>query len=340
MIDKYKKGRIVNAPLRIGMLGCAATAESAMFNAIAQGAPITVAAVAARDPARAQDYALQRNIPAVFASYEALLAEADIDAIYVPLPNALHHRWVLAALAAGHHVLCEKPIAIDAARATEMVCAAEERGLLLVEAFHWRAHPLAQRIAQLARRLGPIEHLECWFNIQAGLLPADDIRMTRATGGGNLLDMGCYCVNFLRMIAGDEVTVTSAEARTLGEVDGAICAQFQLPGGGSAILRTSMDQPEAMSSGAHIRGRDGSLSVENPFLPSLTSDPMWKSRITLETPGETTTEYAEEHSSYYHQAVAFERLVRSGDFLPSPARDGIANMAVLDAIREAAGLAE
>jgi predicted dehydrogenase len=333
-------GGIVEAPLRIGMLGCAEIAESAMFKAIEQGAPITVAAVAARDPARADAYASQWGVPKVYMSYEALLAEAAVDAIYVPLPNALHCRWVLAALAAGRHVLCEKPIAIDASQAEEMVAAAEERGLLLVEAFHWRSHPVATRLAALASELGAIEHLECWFELPGGLVPVGDIRMMRATGGGSLLDMGGYCVNFMRMVVGDDVSVVSAEARMLGEVDGAISAEILLPGGGSASLRTSMDRPGgALSSGARIRGSNGSLSVENPFLPSLSTDPAWKSRITVEASGATTIEEISERSSYYHQAVAFERRVRLGDYAPCPARDGIANMRVLDAIREAAGLA-
>lgn len=326
-------------PLRIGMLGCAAIAESAMFGAIAQGAPITVTAVAARNTERARDYAHRWNIPAAYPGYEALLAEAQVDAIYVPLPNALHHHWVLAALEAGHHVLCEKPIAVNAAQAAEMVAAAEERGLLLVEAFHWRAHPVAERIAALASRLGPIQTIECWFELPGGAIPADDIRMTWALGGGNLLDMGGYCVNLVRLIGGDDVSVTAAQARMLGAVEGAFSAQLRLPGGGTANIRASMDVPGiALSSGALIHGSKGSLMVENPFLPGFASGPEWLSRITFKTGDETFIEEIADRSSYFHQATAFEQRVRSGNFVPSPARDGIANMRVMDAVRNAAGL--
>lgn len=316
------------APIRIGMLGGAIIAEHAIFNAIGEGAPLNVVAVAARDADRAAGYARQWHIPNVYPSYAALLAEADVDAVYVPLPNELHHRWVIAALEAGHHVLCEKPIAISAREAADMADTAEARGLLLMEAFHWRAHPVARRLAELVGEgaIGEIEHIDCWFDISRHYLLPNDIRLSPEMGGGSLLDEGCYCANLVRLLAG-EPTVVSASAKMLPEgVDGAVTAELALPNGGAATIRTDMTLPgETVGCGATIRGTKGVVRVDNPFLPG------WGSRIMI---GDRVEEMPTT-SSYYHQAVAFAKLLREGPHVPSPARDSVANMRVLDAIRAA-----
>lgn len=323
--------------VRIGMLGCAITAERTMFLPMQEGAAITVAAVAARDPARAADYTRENGIPAVFPSYEALLAEADVDAVYVPLPNALHHRWVLAALEAGRHVLCEKPLAVDARQAAEMVAMAEERGLLLVEAFHWRHHPLALRLAELVGggAIGPIETIDCWFEIGEGNLLPDDIRLSPELGGGSLLDEGCYCIDLIRFLGGGEPSVVRAEGVRLDEgVDGSMRATLALPGGGAARLRCSMMLPDReLVAGARIVGGRGSIDVDFPFLPSFGG------RIALNLDGETRVETSASRSSWFYQAEAFAALLRqcAAAAVPSPARSGIANMRLLDDIRAAAG---
>ena len=315
------------------MLGGAIIAQHAIFNAIAEGAPIAVTSVAARDADRAADYARQWNIPHVYPSYAALLAEAEIDAVYVPLPNALHHRKVLAAIEAGHHVLCEKPIALNAREATDMVEAAEAHGLLLVEAFHWRAHPVAKRLEALVAggAIGAVTHIDCWFDISRSFLLPNDIRLSPELGGGSLLDEGCYCVNLVRLLAG-EPTVVSARTKMLAEgVDGAISAELALPGGVTATIRTDMTLAgETVGCGATVTGTGGTIVVVNPFLPG------WGSSIAITDANGTCSEEMPTASSYFYQAEAFADLVRRGPHLPSPARDSIANMRVLDAIREAA----
>src|SRR5207247_77773 len=173
----------------------------------------TVLAVAARDPERARRFAARHGIPRVHPSYDALLADAEIDAIYNPLPNSLHAPWTIRALAAGKHVLCEKPFAANAAEAEEMARAAERAGRVLVEAFHWRYHPLFARVRAIldAGEVGQVRHLEAHFCIPLPL--PNDIRYRKDLAGGALMDTGCYTVSVLRHLAGAEPEVERAPRR-------------------------------------------------------------------------------------------------------------------------------
>ena len=139
-------------PLRIGTLGAARIAPAALVRPARAVADAELTAVAARDPQRAEKFAAQARVPKVHRSYDDLLADPDLDAIYNPLPNGLHAEWTLKALAAGKHVLCEKPFTANATEAEEVAAAAERSGLVVMEAFHYRYHPLAQRLHELARR--------------------------------------------------------------------------------------------------------------------------------------------------------------------------------------------
>jgi predicted dehydrogenase len=175
-----------------------------------------VAGIAARDKARAEAFGLRHGIPTAYGSYDELLADPDVDAVYNPLPNSLHARWTLAAIAAGKHVLCEKPFASNAAQATQVADAAEASGLVVMEAMHYRYHPLVRRLRELVTggELGPVQHIQAWttFIIE----DPDDIRYDYDLAGGALMDGGCYAIDCLRMLAGAdsgaEITVTGALA--------------------------------------------------------------------------------------------------------------------------------
>ena len=157
-----------------------------------------MAAVAARDKSRADAFALRHGIPAAYGSYEDMLADPDIDAIYNPLPNSLHGPWTLRAIAAGKHVLCEKPFASNADEAAQVADAAAASGLVVMEAMHYRYHPLTRRLSELVAELGPVQHLQCWTSF--AIKDPDDIRYDFDLGGGALMDGGCYAIDCLRLL--------------------------------------------------------------------------------------------------------------------------------------------
>src|SRR6202043_2465089 len=157
-------------------------------------------AVAARDRSRAEAFAARYSVPTIHDSYEALLADPSLDAVYIPLPNALHAQWTLAALEAGKHVLCEKPFTSNAAQAREVAAAAQGSGLVVMEAFHYRYHPLARRMSELVHggQLGRIRQVSVAFCFP--LLRRSDIRYDFGLAGGALMDAGCYAVHCLRLL--------------------------------------------------------------------------------------------------------------------------------------------
>jgi predicted dehydrogenase len=146
--------------LRVGTLGAARITPAALIKPARQVPEMTVTAVAARDPARAREFAAKHGIAVVHDSYEALIADPEIDAVYNPLPNSLHAPWTLRAIAAGKHVLCEKPFTSNEAEAQEVAAAAKSAGLVVVEAFHYRYHPLARRMLDAVAEIGKLRHVE------------------------------------------------------------------------------------------------------------------------------------------------------------------------------------
>ncbi len=193
--------------VRIGVLGAARIAPAALLKPARNVARAEVVAIAARDPARAEKFATKHGVPAVFADYMALIDAPDIDAIYNPLPNGLHAQWTTAALEAGKHVLCEKPLTANAAEAEQLGAVAQRTGRVLMEAFHWRYHPLAQRMVEIVRggELGPLRHVSASLCFPLPLF--SDIRYRYDLGGGALMDAGCYTVHIVRTLGGEEPEV-------------------------------------------------------------------------------------------------------------------------------------
>ena len=198
-------------PIRIGILGAASIAPMALIRPARRVPDAVVAAVAARDEARAARFADKHGIARVHPSYAALLADPEPDAIYNPLPNSLHCEWTLRALEAGKHVLCEKPLASNAEEAERMAKAATNAGRVLVEAFHWRYHPLADRMREIVTsgELGPIRHVEASFCVP--MIRRGDIRYRWDLGGGATMDLGCYAINMVRTLAGAEPEVVCCD---------------------------------------------------------------------------------------------------------------------------------
>ena len=321
------------APLRFGILGAANIAPMALIRPAARILPdATVVAVAARDPERAQHFATRHGIPRVHPTYEALLADPDVEAVYNPLPNSLHREWTIRALEAGKHVLCEKPFAANAAEAQEMADAAVRTGKVLVEAFHYRYHPLFARMRAVldAGELGAVEHLEANFVIP--LIRTNDIRWRKDLAGGGLMDTGCYTVSLLRHLAGAEPEVVRADARwTTGGVDRWLGADLRFPDGRTARLTCGLLAAEVIRITARVRGTQGSLWVLNPIAPQFFH------RLRVVTPAGTRAERVAGEASYDCQLRAFVAAVRQGTPVPTHPADAVANMRVIDAIYAAAG---
>ena len=194
-------------------LGAAKIAPAALIRPARAVPDVDVVSVAARDPERARHYADKHGIERVHPTYEALVEDPDVDAIYNPLPNGLHGRWTLAAIAAGKHVLCEKPFTANANEAAIVARAGDESGLTVMEAFHYRHHPLAARMREVVEQglIGGVRHIEAWMCFP---LPfRKDIRYRLDLAGGATMDAGCYAINMIRLMAASEPEVVSARAK-------------------------------------------------------------------------------------------------------------------------------
>ncbi|MFT5576603.1 MAG: putative dehydrogenase [Bermanella sp.] len=325
--------------LKIGMLGAARIGYFGLIKPAGEISELSIAAVAARDPNRAQRYAAKHGIPLAHESYEALLADPSIDAIYNPLPNALHCQWSIRALEAGKHVLCEKPIASNASEAREMAAAAHRNGRVLMEAFHYRFHPLAARMCELVPLLGKIEHIDVGMCIPLPM--TKDIRFNYALGGGATMDVGAYTCNILRLLAAasgkdalqQAPSVVSAKAKLLGEnVDRAMRAELRWEDGTTGLIENSLLSSKLFRLSAKVRGSAGSMSILNPVAPQIYN------HISLNIDGKKSRERVVGKASYTYQLEEFARRIRSGEN-NSDLTDAIANMSLIDSIYSAAGLA-
>lgn len=321
-------------PVRIGILGCARIAKAALLNVRPLVPEIEVAAIASRDGARAAAYAAEHGIARSFDSYEAMLGDRDIEAIYNPLPNSLHAEWSIKALEAGKAVLCEKPLASNAAEAAAIVAAAERTGGVLVEAFHYRYHPVAARILDIVRggRIGRIVSLDAGLRIPGRLLTADNIRFQHDLAGGATMDVGAYCINALRLVTGHEPVVESASAELFApDIDGAMTARLAFPGGVTASFDCSLQAGE-LGAWLRIKGENGDIDAANPFLPHMGH------AIAVSAGGTTTTETLDKTPTYAFQARAFAATIRHGAPILTTGADGVANMQVIDSVYRAAGM--
>ena len=322
---------MAHEPLRVGILGAARIAPTALLQPARRVGEATVVAVAARDAARAQAFATRHGIPRVHASYEALLADPAVEAVYNPLPNSLHAAWTIRALEVGKHVLCEKPFAADAREAEAMAAAAAHAGRVLMEAFHYRYHPLFARMRGVldAGELGAVRHLEATFCIP--ILRRDDIRWRADLAGGALMDTGCYTMSLLRHLARAEPEVVSARAIwTRAGVDRWLTADLRFPGGRTARLTCALLSATLIRVSARVVGDAGTLGVINPIAPQF----FHRLRVTT-TAGRRVERVAGE-PTYDGQLRAFVAAVRDGTPFPTDPRDAVANMRAIDAVYAAA----
>ncbi len=320
-------------PLRVGVLGAARITPMALLSPARLLPEVEIAAVAARDPERARRFAKRHGIARVLPDYKSIIDDPEIDAIYNPLPNSHHCEWTIRALEAGKHVLCEKPLASNAEEARRMTEAAERSERLLMEAFHWRHHPLAARMREIVTdgTLGRIRHIEA--SLCVPILAPGDIRYRYDLSGGALMDLGGYTVNMVRHLAGDEPTVVSADVRLSGpDVDRWAQAELAFTDGRSGRITCSLLSSTLLRIAVRVVGEDGRLDVFNPLAPQI------HHRLTVRSGGRKRHERVRGESSYTCQLRAFVASLRSGVSPSTDGRDGIANMVVIDAIYRAAGL--
>jgi predicted dehydrogenase len=229
--------------VRFGVLGAARVLLTGLVQPARAVPAADIRALASRTPGKARRVAAQHGIPAIFDSYEALLAQPDIDAIYIALPPALHPEWAQRALQAGKHVLCEKPLAPNAAAAAEMANCAERHGLVLAEGMHVRYLTALRRQRSMIAggELGRLRHVDATFRMPSVSFAKDDFRVTFELGGGAGLDLGCYAASCLRYVTDAEPTVLSAEARCeVHDVDLWMRALVALPSGASAAVECGL----------------------------------------------------------------------------------------------------
>jgi predicted dehydrogenase len=319
--------------VRWGIVSVAGIATGKVIAGMQAAARCEVSAIASRDPDRARVAAERFGIPRHHGSYEALLADPDIDAVYIPLPNHLHSEWTMKAAAAGKHVLCEKPLAMTAAAASEMVEACERAGVLLMEAFMYRLHPswVAARELVATGRIGRLVAVDSWFSYYNDD-PAN-IRNIREAGGGALYDIGCYSVNLSRMLFGGEpVGVHGAIRRDpVSGVDILTSAILEFPAGVATFTCSTRMEPEQR---VDIHGTEGRIRIPIPF--NIPPDrPTTVSLIAggdpPVSPGVETLEFPT-RDPYAVEAEAFAAAILDGSPVPTPPSDAVTNLEVIEAI--------
>lgn len=313
--------------LRWGILSAARIAVRRVLPALQRSDRSTVVAIASRERARAEDVARQFSIPKIHDSYDALLGDHDVDAVYIPLPNSLHHQWTLRSAEAGKHVLCEKPLATTAREAMEMVEACRERDVLLQEAFMHRFHPQIESVQALVAGgdIGPPWLVRSAFTFTVSR--ADDIRLNPGLGGGGMMDVGCYCVNISRLLLG-EPHMACATAHTEG-VDVRLAGILRFEGDRVAEFDCGVRAPFRQF--CEIVGVSGTIFLERPFQPEERPPTVLVRRgdeeRRLEIPGA---------NQYIRMVDHFAECVQQHRAPRYPAADAVANMRAIDALRESA----
>jgi predicted dehydrogenase len=319
--------------IRFGTLGAANITPRALIYPCMDEPRAAVTTVAARDRSRAEGFAHYHQIPRVLDNYTEVIEHEKTDAIYIPLHIPAHHHWTLAALRAGKHVLCEKSLAANADQAREMAAVARESSRVLMDAFHYRYHPVFLRAREIfvSGLLGEIATVEAAFHIP--VTDPDNIRMNYQTGGGVTMDIGCYPISWVRHIIGSEPMEVQAVAEEgPPDVDVMLKSEMLFPGGIRATTSGDMRPNAKFSAYISVSGSEGSLRVVNPIVPQNGH------RIELTVNGRTTVETCDRRPTYGYQLDAFVEAVEQGAPLFTDGEDGSRQMQVIDRCYRAAGL--
>lgn len=290
-------------PLRIGILGAARIALGAILPAAARTEAVEVTAIATRDGGKAPAVKEAAPDAGIFEDYESLLESPTIDAVYIPLPNSMHIDWTLRTLAAGKHVLCEKPFTLEAVEAERAVEAARDAGLTLMEGFMYRLHPQSRRLSELLAEgaVGEVRQVSAAFGHR--LDDPEDVRILGALGGGALGDVGCYCVSGVRLAFSGEPHRATAFARFAEDgADAEFSGMLEFDGG---IATVSCGTTSARRERLEIVGTEGRVVLDAPFRADKAGG-----GIELTRDGETSVEAFEGANPYLSELEEFAAAVR------------------------------
>ncbi len=325
--------------VRWGIIGATARiAKNALIPAILSSEHAELAAVASRSRDSAREIAaLAGPDVAAYGDYDSLIADDRVDVVYLPLPNNLHLGWAVEAMNNGKHVLCEKPLALNARQAEEMVETAADNGVILSEAFMYRYHPLQQEVASLVRGgdLGEPRLVRASFSFVQ--TDEDDHRRDPGMGGGALFDVGCYCVHIARRVFAREPTAVTAKSLYDPQtgIDTTTTALMEFDGGGIALLDCSFSL--SFRATYEVVGSDASITVPNFLLGGQAAgDHAEAGDYCLSRGGEDEERRSQAGSMYVSEVEAMSRRIQGEDVFLLPAEDGLRNMRALDAVAASA----
>jgi predicted dehydrogenase len=316
--------------VRVGILGAASIARNALLRPAVEVDGVEVVAVAARDPERGAAFAMTHGI-GLHRTYEDLLRDPSVDAVYIPLPAALHAEWTIAAVEAGKHVLCEKPFTANALAAARVVVATSRASVVVMEAYHSHYHPLHSRLREIidSGEIGDVTSAKATFDVP--IPPGRDIRWDFALGGGALLDVGYYPLRLLRELLG-EVSVVRARARTRGDIDARMEADLEHRAGVRSRMQCSIWSPRVFSAGLDVVGTAGAIRVRSPYHPHQ------RGLVRIRGLDGRRVERPDPKSTYVRQLEAFRDAVRAGRPASTGPAEAVAQQIAIDTIYRSAGL--
>ena len=318
-------------PVNWGVISTSSYGRERIVPAMMQGKNLTVSAIASREMATARSAAKELGIAKAYGSYQEILDDPDIEAVYIPLPNHLHVPWSTKAAEAGKHVLCEKPLAMNAAEAETLIAVQERTGMLIQEAFMVRTHPQSLRARELLGE-GRIGELRAVHVFLTWTIPGPtDIRMYPEFGGGILYDGGCYAVTMSRFLYHSEPSrvVMMVDRDPAHGVDRTIGALLEFPNGQASFVAS---QALVYYQRVQILGTQGRIDIEIPFDPTGEKPcRMFVSDSTFDE-GTVVTETVPAVDQYTLQAELFSEAIRNGTPQPLPLENSIGNMRVIDAL--------
>ena len=320
-----------------GVLGTGWVART-FIGALQASEEAQVVAVASRAGERATALATELGVPRAYGAYTELLADPEVEAVYIGLPNSLHAEWVIACARAGKHVLCEKPLATSRTEAETMFEAARDAGVWLMEAFMYRFHPQTLKVQELIAEgaIGEVRLIRSTFSFTVA--DPNNVRLSAALAGGALMDVGCYPVNFARMVAGAAPEHVAAAARWAPSgVDETLAGTLEYPSGAIAQITCSLNASRVHS--AHVIGSAGSIELEEAF--TLPFDRPTRIRLRRGARGAETEEIEIAPVNHYRlEAEAFGRLVQAGhgahELPEMPLLETLDNLATIEALLLAA----
>ncbi len=320
--------------IRFGVLGAADITPRALVYPCLDEPGAFIKVIGARSRERAHGFAKHHGISTVVDDYASVVADEAINSVYIPLPITSHHEWAIRALEAGKHVLCEKSFAANAREAREMATTAEKTGRVLMDAFHYRYHPIFIRAREIyiSGILGAIREISAAFHIPIAQKP-NDIRMNYETGGGVTMDIGCYPISWVRHITGLEPEEVKAVAEVgPPKVDLYMTTEMRFPDGIRVTTSGDMRSSARFVANMVVKGEKGEMTLNNPLVPQMGNS------LELNIDGETSVEDFSRRPTYSYQLDAFIDAVENEKPLLTGPEDAVRQMEVIDRCYEAAGL--